>query len=402
MINDNISERIGIHKVALTFLEKFGWLEREQFVSDFGIDMQIEIVKNENPTGLLYCLQIKSGKSYLREKEENIIYYTQNERHINYWLSHSLPVLMVIYDIENDIKYWDFINSKNIKKTENGWNIFISKANNLDDIKSQEKIESFYFSNDYFSIMESGIDSSHALSRRIYMKIILKKEISNIVLEVQLPLLIDGLKNSDYYRSKIVENYFKDTLADCVWIWFYKDIEQYKNGLPFCTAYWNHPESKSPTILNKDDKNISNDIYINYSSTEIGSEILSQRLSKGKYLQIIDKFLLESERIYNAIMLPIQNYQKSHNIINLKSNILKYQKEFEMLLTDEYHRNFAPLECSDLDQKIQEINSTIDNIFIIVADENRGEQNILDSIKLYMKSYLELIDPVKYERKKVT
>ena len=94
MTEDNITERIGIHKVALTFLQKYGWLEREQFVSDFGIDIQVEIVKNGNPTGLLYCLQVKSGKSYIKETDDNIIYYTQNERHIEYWQNHSLPVLL--------------------------------------------------------------------------------------------------------------------------------------------------------------------------------------------------------------------------------------------------------------------------------------------------------------------
>ena len=148
----------------------------------------------------------------------------------------STKVKLVICDIDNDIKYWDFVTSKNISKTEKGWNISIPKGNNLDDKKSKEKIECFYFRNDNFTIMESGIDTSHALSRRISMKIILKKSISNIVIEEQLPQLIDGLKKSDYYRSEIVENFHKDKPADCVWIWFYKSIEQYKNGLPYWSS----------------------------------------------------------------------------------------------------------------------------------------------------------------------
>ena len=40
-------ERIGVHQVALTFLQKFEWIEREQPISDFGIDMHIEIVQNK-------------------------------------------------------------------------------------------------------------------------------------------------------------------------------------------------------------------------------------------------------------------------------------------------------------------------------------------------------------------
>ena len=401
MTEDNITERIGIHKVALTFLQKYGWLEREQFVSDFGIDTQVEIVKNGIPTGLLYCLQVKAGKSYIKETDDNIIYYTQNERHINYWLNHSLPVLLVIYDTEKDLQYWDFVTTKNITKTEKGWNVIITKCNNLDDDKSKVIMEGYYFSNDNFTIMESGIDTSHALSRRISMKIILKKRISNIVIEEQLPQLIDGLKRSDYYRSKIVEDHHKDNPADCVWIWFYENIEQYRNGLPFCTAYWNHPESKSPTTLHSKDKEIKDGIFINYSTAEISNEILNKRLSKGKYLKIVDNFLSKSERIFNEISLAVEKYRVNPILSYLKAEILRHKQKYKLLLPEEYHQYFAPLECSDLDKIIQNIEAAIDNIFIVTGDEKRTEKNTIDCIEMYLKNYLENVDPVKYKRKKV-
>ena len=93
MTGNSIIERIGIHKVALCFLEKFGWIEREQYVADYGIDTQVEIVENGNPTGLLYCVQVKTGKSYINKTKDSITYYPK-EKHVNYWLNHSLPVLL--------------------------------------------------------------------------------------------------------------------------------------------------------------------------------------------------------------------------------------------------------------------------------------------------------------------
>jgi histone deacetylase complex regulatory component SIN3 len=48
MIGNSITERISIHKFALCFLERFGWIEREQYVTDQGIDTQVEIVENGN------------------------------------------------------------------------------------------------------------------------------------------------------------------------------------------------------------------------------------------------------------------------------------------------------------------------------------------------------------------
>ncbi|MFH1829503.1 MAG: DUF4365 domain-containing protein [Pseudomonadota bacterium] len=65
-IQGQITERIGVHKFALTILEKFNWLEREQPIADYGIDLHVEIVEDGKPTGMLYAIQIKSGKSYLK------------------------------------------------------------------------------------------------------------------------------------------------------------------------------------------------------------------------------------------------------------------------------------------------------------------------------------------------
>lgn len=293
VIESHITERIGIHKVALYFLEKFGWIEREQYVADYGIDTQIEIVEHGKPTGLLYCIQVKAGTSYLKYGgEETIVHYT-DEKHVKYWLNHSLPVLLTIYDPESETKYWGFVTRNNVAQTEKGWKVTVPKENKLDNEKSKDKIRGHYFSADNFTIIESSIDTSHGLSRRISMKIILKRETSHLVIEDQLPKLIEGLKSSDYYRSEIVEESFRDQPADCVWIWFYRDYEQYKNGLPFCTAYWNNPDSKSPTTLPSIDKEIHG-IFINYASEEIPDELINRRLPKGRYLKIVDQFLSEA------------------------------------------------------------------------------------------------------------
>lgn len=395
----NITERIGIHKVALCFLEKFGWIEREQYVADYGIDTQVEIVENEKPTGLLYCIQVKAGKSHIKKSESCITYYPE-ERHVNYWLNHSLPVILIICDLDENRNYWEFVNSKTVIKTKKSWKIQLPLENILDEEKSINKIKSYYFTNDNFTIMESGIDTSHVLSRRISMKIVLKQDVPRVVIEEQLPQLVEGLKKSDYYRSEIVENHFKDTSADCVWIWFYRSVEQYKNGLPFCTAYWNDPESRSPTILNSNDKEI-NGIFINYSKEEISSDFLNKRLSKGKYLKIIDKYLSSTSRIFENIVAIYQEYKANKQLQLLKDQILMHRKEHDELLPEEYHQNHPPLECNDLDQLVNNIIASIDNIFIILSDNNRDEKNIIQCLDMYIKIYRENVDPVKYERGKV-
>lgn len=61
------------------FFSKHGWLFREQYLHDYGIDAQVEIVINGVPTGKLIAIQIKSGKSYFSENTDtDIIYRTDN------------------------------------------------------------------------------------------------------------------------------------------------------------------------------------------------------------------------------------------------------------------------------------------------------------------------------------
>ncbi len=102
----DITNRIGVQKVGLTFLQEFKWIEREQTISDYGIDMQIEIVNDEIPTGQLIAIQIKSGESYFKETTEDSIIYRGEKTHLNYWQFHSIPVLIVLYNPNEDKIYW--------------------------------------------------------------------------------------------------------------------------------------------------------------------------------------------------------------------------------------------------------------------------------------------------------
>src|SRR5262249_4360686 len=61
---DPTTERKGINAVEKIFLHEFSWLFREQPVSDYGIDAQVEVVENNKPTGKLIALQIKTGSRW--------------------------------------------------------------------------------------------------------------------------------------------------------------------------------------------------------------------------------------------------------------------------------------------------------------------------------------------------
>src|SRR5258708_29082347 len=127
---DPTIERIGVNAVEAIFLNDFGWLFREQTVSDYGIDAQVEVVENNEPTGKLIALQIKTGASYFRPKGDDFVFYGEL-RHLEYWTRHSLPMFLVLHDPEKKLTLWQKVERPLAHVTDKGWAILAPAGNVL-------------------------------------------------------------------------------------------------------------------------------------------------------------------------------------------------------------------------------------------------------------------------------
>ncbi|BCG65208.1 MAG: hypothetical protein methR_P3033 [Methyloprofundus sp.] len=123
-------DRIGVNKVD-SYFSLHGWLFREQPIHDYGIDAQVEIVKEGKPTGDLIAIQIKSGVSYFSECKENCIVFRTDDKHIEYWFKHSLPVIIILYNPDYDICYWEIISEETVNSSGKNWKIEIPKNKKL-------------------------------------------------------------------------------------------------------------------------------------------------------------------------------------------------------------------------------------------------------------------------------
>ncbi|HEJ2898618.1 TPA: DUF4365 domain-containing protein [Pseudomonas aeruginosa] len=72
--------------------------------NDLGNDAYVEFVVEENATGCCVALQIKSGVSY-RSLSGRYAFQSDSD-HFEYWASHTLPVLAVIFDPERKKAVW--------------------------------------------------------------------------------------------------------------------------------------------------------------------------------------------------------------------------------------------------------------------------------------------------------
>lgn len=126
------TDRLGVTRLD-HFFSNHGWLFREQLWHDFGIDAQVEIVEEGVPTGNLIAIQIKSGKSYFSEQTDTAFVFRTDDKHIEYWSKHSLPVILVLYNPESDTLYWETVSENTVSSTGSGWRINVPKTQVLSD-----------------------------------------------------------------------------------------------------------------------------------------------------------------------------------------------------------------------------------------------------------------------------
>lgn len=123
-MNTANTERIGVAICEIKF-NSYGWIFREQHVQDKGIDAQIEIIDDSKPELCcrLAALQIKTGESYFKEKSENFITFRTDEKHIDYWTTYPLPVVIVLRNPIDTRKYTGNLSAENIYQKQKTGNI---------------------------------------------------------------------------------------------------------------------------------------------------------------------------------------------------------------------------------------------------------------------------------------
>lgn len=126
------TERLGVNKVESIFLKDFEWIPRTIFQSDVGIDMTVEVAENGKPIGQYLAIQIKTGESYFQEDNFGNIIFRGSLNHLDYWLNHSLPVIIILHNPNTDLTIWQEIKNDKISRTAKGWKIEIPKTKTLD------------------------------------------------------------------------------------------------------------------------------------------------------------------------------------------------------------------------------------------------------------------------------
>lgn len=122
--------RIGVHMCGAMF-EEHDFIFREEAIEDYGIDAIIETKEDGVPSGKLIAVQIKSGESYFSKQDENHIVYYIDNKHRDYWINHSLPVIIALYKKESNECFWEVVDKQTLIPTKTQWKILVPKKQTI-------------------------------------------------------------------------------------------------------------------------------------------------------------------------------------------------------------------------------------------------------------------------------
>jgi small GTP-binding protein len=110
IVLDNESKERALVGDVISTVALAGQICREKSVSDYGIDMEIEF-KNDNdqPTGEMLFLQLKSGDSHLetRKRDGAEVFKIAKQRHADYWREQKFPVFLVIRNSSGEVRWME-------------------------------------------------------------------------------------------------------------------------------------------------------------------------------------------------------------------------------------------------------------------------------------------------------
>jgi tetratricopeptide (TPR) repeat protein len=123
-----LTGELALGILSIQVLQELRWLFRAQPVSDWGIDAHAEMMVDGEATGRILAIQSKGGPSYFRKPTPGGWYHPVKAKHARYWQNHSLPVVVVLVDVENQLCYWAQVTAQTLIETGKNFKILVPET----------------------------------------------------------------------------------------------------------------------------------------------------------------------------------------------------------------------------------------------------------------------------------
>ena len=401
--------RRGVALVARRF-EELNFAFREQHESDYGIDAHVELIEGESATGRLLGVQVKAGPSYLMETVGDCYVFREDASHVDYWVNHSLPVLVCLADLDSDEVYWQVINEDTAESTGTRYRVLVPKSQvvNRDSLAALHDLLTMVIPQERYTIAKTE-DVSHGTAKRYSFKAVLngtfsKSEIASIVRQITT----QGAQRR-YYRSHLVERRWGDSDAQVVWSFIYPSMKDLANNNFICRGFWVNPDlPKEDQPTGFSGENIGDGIIADWNSNYdlLASLFSEQESTKEDYLKAATPLVEALDELITRFQSALRSSNGQH--VARAAFVMRTQAQLQRA-ADVYREVSdlpgAPFECKEVDDLLQQVAGNIDNIPMLYSDNSRAKWS--DRNRAYLASEqvedaARGMQALKYELQKIT
>jgi len=169
----NIICRKGV-TILQMYIERKGWLFRRQDgETDFGVDGEIELVSNNQVTGQLFKIQIKSTQNIVWNNNQTTIRVKTST--YNLWHKMPLPIVLFLVDTSTEKVYWSLPLAYSPQSNADTMSVKFEKTSDFEG-KGMYQLEDYmnsWFSNFNFTSFLNEIPYYHKTFEDFYKKIYL-------------------------------------------------------------------------------------------------------------------------------------------------------------------------------------------------------------------------------------
>ena len=146
----------GITIVKNIVENELKWVFRKNHQEyDFGIDAYVDVISElREVTGKSIAVQIKTGQSYFKEKNDFGWVFRGKLQHLNYYLNHDIPVVIILVNDLSNLAYWTVCEPKKTIRSGESWKITVL-SNQILSINSKNDLKKYVSPlTDYVSQLE--------------------------------------------------------------------------------------------------------------------------------------------------------------------------------------------------------------------------------------------------------
>lgn len=130
----------GASEVTAAF-QRIGWGVAPNPFHDLGTDLFV-LARDARgfELGNVAGVQVKAGRSWFREPAHDDNrevcgwwFRDRNREHIDAWVAHILPHLIVLHDLDTRISYWAHVTAEAVQSTGKGAKLMVPRANTIDE-----------------------------------------------------------------------------------------------------------------------------------------------------------------------------------------------------------------------------------------------------------------------------